>query len=168
MDGGSALRKAATYTQNNTNMSAPSGIGTHDPSVRAGEDCSCLDRTATVICINADMFPWNVDWLFNRLHGDRSQKTVLFIRTAVRTSDPAYWFWSFVNFVKYGFLTAVTVTAFQDVTPCSVVVTNVSEQPPASLFMAEEFILKMEVASSSEGLVTLTTSYVPENCNFRL
>jgi hypothetical protein len=42
MDGGSARRKAATYTQNNTNIHASSGIQTHDPSVRAGEDSSCL------------------------------------------------------------------------------------------------------------------------------
>jgi hypothetical protein len=47
-DGGSARRKAATYTQNNTNteqthtdIHASSGIRTHDPSVRASEDSSC-------------------------------------------------------------------------------------------------------------------------------
>jgi hypothetical protein len=41
----STRRKAATYTQNNTNeelthtdIDASSGIRTHDPSVRAGED----------------------------------------------------------------------------------------------------------------------------------
>jgi hypothetical protein len=45
LKGGSASRKAATYTQNNTNteymqtdIHASSGIRTHDPSVWAGED----------------------------------------------------------------------------------------------------------------------------------
>jgi hypothetical protein len=46
----SAHRKAGTYTQNNykhrinahTDIHALSGIRTHDPSVRAGEDSSCL------------------------------------------------------------------------------------------------------------------------------
>jgi hypothetical protein len=33
----------------NTDISALSGIQTHDPSVRASEDSSCQDRTATVI-----------------------------------------------------------------------------------------------------------------------
>jgi hypothetical protein len=48
LDGGSARRKAATYTQNNTNTNAyidihaSSGIGTHDTSVRADEDGLCL------------------------------------------------------------------------------------------------------------------------------
>jgi hypothetical protein len=49
MDGGSARRKAATCTQNNTNtewthtdIHALSGIRTHDPSIRAIEDGSCL------------------------------------------------------------------------------------------------------------------------------
>jgi hypothetical protein len=49
LDGGSARRKAATYTQNKTNtekthtdIHASSGIGTHDPSFRASEDSSCL------------------------------------------------------------------------------------------------------------------------------
>jgi hypothetical protein len=44
LDGGSARRKASTYTQNNTNteIHALSGIRTHDPSVRANGDCSCL------------------------------------------------------------------------------------------------------------------------------
>jgi hypothetical protein len=44
--------KAATYTQDNTNtdIHALSGIRTHDPSVRAREDSSCLrPRAATVI-----------------------------------------------------------------------------------------------------------------------
>jgi hypothetical protein len=48
LDGGSARRKAATYTQNNTNIEqthtdihALSEIRTHDPSVRASEDSSC-------------------------------------------------------------------------------------------------------------------------------
>jgi hypothetical protein len=47
--GGSTRRKAATYTQNNTNTESThidnhtsSGIRTQDPSVRAGEDGSCL------------------------------------------------------------------------------------------------------------------------------
>jgi hypothetical protein len=48
--GGSARRKASTYTQNNTNrinahntdIRALSGIRTYDPSVRASEDSSCL------------------------------------------------------------------------------------------------------------------------------
>jgi hypothetical protein len=46
-----ALRKAATYTQNNkdtekthTDIHASSGIRTHNPSVRTGEDSSCLQR----------------------------------------------------------------------------------------------------------------------------
>jgi hypothetical protein len=42
---GSARRKAATYTQNkrtHTDIHALSGIRTHDPSVRADEDGSCL------------------------------------------------------------------------------------------------------------------------------
>jgi hypothetical protein len=49
LDGGSASRKAATYTHNNTNTEwtytgiyASSWIGTHDPSVREHEDCSRL------------------------------------------------------------------------------------------------------------------------------
>jgi hypothetical protein len=44
LERGSARRKAATYTQNNTNtdIRASTGIRTHDPSVRAGEDGSCL------------------------------------------------------------------------------------------------------------------------------
>jgi hypothetical protein len=42
LDGGSAGRKAATYTQNNTDIYILSGIRTHDPSVWAGEDSSCL------------------------------------------------------------------------------------------------------------------------------
>jgi hypothetical protein len=50
LDGGSARRKAATYTQNNANtekthtdIHALSGIRTHDSSVRAVEDSSsCL------------------------------------------------------------------------------------------------------------------------------
>jgi hypothetical protein len=42
LDGGLASRKAATYTQNkHTDKNASSGIRTHDPSVRAGEDGSC-------------------------------------------------------------------------------------------------------------------------------
>jgi hypothetical protein len=48
-DGGSARRKAATYTQKNTNteytrtdIHVSSGIRTHDPSVTAAEDGSCL------------------------------------------------------------------------------------------------------------------------------
>jgi hypothetical protein len=44
LDGGSARRKAATYTQNNTNtdIHALNGIQTYDPSVRAGADGSLL------------------------------------------------------------------------------------------------------------------------------
>jgi hypothetical protein len=42
VDGGSASSKAATYTQNNTNIHALSGIQTHDPSFQASEDSSCL------------------------------------------------------------------------------------------------------------------------------
>jgi hypothetical protein len=44
LDGSSAHRKVASYTQNNTDtdIHASSGIRTHDPSVRAGEDSSCL------------------------------------------------------------------------------------------------------------------------------
>jgi hypothetical protein len=49
LDGGSAHRKAATYKQNNTNrinahtdIHALSGFRTHEPSVRASEDSSCL------------------------------------------------------------------------------------------------------------------------------
>jgi hypothetical protein len=48
-DGGSARRKAATCTQGRTDLEethtdihASNGIRTHDPSVRAGEDGSCL------------------------------------------------------------------------------------------------------------------------------
>jgi hypothetical protein len=46
-DGGSARHKTATYTGQhkhriNTNIHALSGIRTHDPSVREGEDISCL------------------------------------------------------------------------------------------------------------------------------
>jgi hypothetical protein len=47
VDGGSARRKASTYTQNNTNKinasdtHVSSGNQTHDPSVRASEDGSC-------------------------------------------------------------------------------------------------------------------------------
>jgi hypothetical protein len=42
--GGSAHRKAATYTEHriNANNHALSGIRTHDPSVRASEESSCL------------------------------------------------------------------------------------------------------------------------------
>jgi hypothetical protein len=52
----SAPHKVATYTQDNTNteqthrdIHASIGIRIHDPSVRAGEDGSCLDRSATLI-----------------------------------------------------------------------------------------------------------------------
>jgi hypothetical protein len=46
LDGGSARRKAVTYTGQhkhiiNANIHALGGIRTHDPSVRAGEDNSC-------------------------------------------------------------------------------------------------------------------------------
>jgi hypothetical protein len=44
LDGGSARRKAATNTQNKSNVHASSGTRTHDPSFRAGEDSSCLRR----------------------------------------------------------------------------------------------------------------------------
>jgi hypothetical protein len=46
LGGGSARRKATTYTQDSINpdMHASSGIRTHDPSVRAGEESSCLRR----------------------------------------------------------------------------------------------------------------------------
>jgi hypothetical protein len=53
LDGGSARRKASTYTQSNTNteqthedIHASRGIRTHDPSVSAGKGGSC---GATVI-----------------------------------------------------------------------------------------------------------------------
>jgi hypothetical protein len=50
LDGGSARRKASTYTQNSTNrinahntgIHALSSIRTHDPRVQASEDSSCL------------------------------------------------------------------------------------------------------------------------------
>jgi hypothetical protein len=47
LDGGSGRRKAAIYTVRhkhriNANIHALSGIRTHDPSVRVGEDISCL------------------------------------------------------------------------------------------------------------------------------
>jgi hypothetical protein len=49
LDGGPARRKVATYTQNNTNteltptdIHALSGIRTHDSSVQADNDSSCL------------------------------------------------------------------------------------------------------------------------------
>jgi hypothetical protein len=49
LDGGSARRKAATYTQKNTNteqmhtdIHALSGIRTRDRNIRADEDGSCL------------------------------------------------------------------------------------------------------------------------------
>jgi hypothetical protein len=49
LNGGSACRKAATYTQNNMNTQymqtgtlASSGIQRYDPSFRAGQDGSCL------------------------------------------------------------------------------------------------------------------------------
>jgi hypothetical protein len=49
LNGGSGRRKAATYTRNNINteqthtyIHALNGIRTHDPSVRASEDSSCL------------------------------------------------------------------------------------------------------------------------------
>jgi hypothetical protein len=49
LDGGSALRKAATYTQDNinteqthTHIHALSGIRTYDPNVRESEDRSCF------------------------------------------------------------------------------------------------------------------------------
>jgi hypothetical protein len=49
LDGGSARRKVAIYTQNNTNtekthtdIHVVSGIRIHDPSVRASKDSSCL------------------------------------------------------------------------------------------------------------------------------
>jgi cytidine deaminase len=49
LGGGSARRKAATYTQNNTNteymhtdIHVSSGIQTHNLSVQVGEDSSCL------------------------------------------------------------------------------------------------------------------------------
>jgi hypothetical protein len=50
LDGGTARRKAVTYTQkhkhrinlHNTDIHDLSGIRTHDPSVWAGEDSSCI------------------------------------------------------------------------------------------------------------------------------
>jgi hypothetical protein len=44
LGGGSARRKAVTYTQTqtHTDIQALSGIRTNDPRVRAGEDGSCL------------------------------------------------------------------------------------------------------------------------------
>jgi hypothetical protein len=42
LDRGSARRKAANYTQNNTDIHASSGIRTHDPGIRAGKKSSCL------------------------------------------------------------------------------------------------------------------------------
>jgi hypothetical protein len=45
LDGRSARRKAATYTQNkrtHADIRASSAIRTHDPNVLAGEDGSCL------------------------------------------------------------------------------------------------------------------------------
>jgi hypothetical protein len=64
LDGGSARRKAATYTQNNTHtdIHAFSGIRTHDPSVRVGEGSSCLrprghcDRHCKLIGHNSFLF----------------------------------------------------------------------------------------------------------------
>jgi hypothetical protein len=57
LDGGSARRKAATYTQDNTNriiahtnIHASSGIRTHDPSVRASEDSLCLKARPHYSC----------------------------------------------------------------------------------------------------------------------
>jgi hypothetical protein len=56
LDGGSARRKAATYTQDNTNTEyaytdilATNGIGTHDPSLRTGEDSSCQNAYKALI-----------------------------------------------------------------------------------------------------------------------
>jgi hypothetical protein len=41
-----------TQTQNKrTDIHASSWIRTNDPSVRVGEDCSCLDRAATVMTL---------------------------------------------------------------------------------------------------------------------
>jgi hypothetical protein len=69
LDVESGLRKAATYTQKNTNteethtdICASSGIRTHDPSVRAAKDSSCLrerghsDRRKDII------FPYLPQW----------------------------------------------------------------------------------------------------------
>jgi hypothetical protein len=47
LEGGISLRQGRYVTQ--TEIHALSGIRTHDPSVRAGEDISCLDRAATAI-----------------------------------------------------------------------------------------------------------------------
>jgi hypothetical protein len=51
MDGGSARRKACTYTQNkrNTDIHVMSGIRTLDPSIRANEDSSCIRPRGHVI-----------------------------------------------------------------------------------------------------------------------
>jgi hypothetical protein len=61
LDGGSARRKAPTYTQNNTStelthtdIDALSGIRTHDPSVRAGEDDSSLRLRGHCDLLNKD------------------------------------------------------------------------------------------------------------------
>jgi hypothetical protein len=56
LDGGSARRKAATYTQDGTNteqthtdIHASSGVRTHDPSVRGGKVIHAADRAASEI-----------------------------------------------------------------------------------------------------------------------
>jgi hypothetical protein len=51
LDGGSARRKAATYTQNNTNtdIHALSGIQTHYPILERVKTVHALYRAATVI-----------------------------------------------------------------------------------------------------------------------
>jgi hypothetical protein len=68
LDGGSARLKAATYTRQhkhriNANVHALSGRRTHDPSVRAGKDSSCLkprghcDRLPVeCLCLNIAVF----------------------------------------------------------------------------------------------------------------
>jgi hypothetical protein len=74
LDGGSARRKAATYKQNNTNteethtdVDGSSGIRTHDPSVRVGEEVSCLrslDRCDRLFLILSNKYIFHSETAF--------------------------------------------------------------------------------------------------------
>jgi hypothetical protein len=61
VDGGSAGRKASTYTQDttNTDIHALSAIRTHDPSVRASEDSLYIRRRGYCDC-TANSFPFTL------------------------------------------------------------------------------------------------------------
>jgi hypothetical protein len=66
-------------------MSLPSSGSKDKPSKRP--EWKQVPSRAVVSMDGGDIFPRNVRWLFNRLHGVMSQKVEHFITSAVRTSN---------------------------------------------------------------------------------